>query len=216
VGESSKFIENTELAKRQSIHPLFYRGTIGNINFYVVRGEQFARIKSSLSGKRVRSAKEFTKTMYHASLLGRASKIGSAVYNALPQDWRQFWMYRAFTGEAMKMMKEGMKEEEITAKLIEVYVPKKRAQIVKTPARKKRATRGILANNKVPYIVCSSDKVAKVGLYSTLQTSVSVKARAAPVKIESHGANQSKESNNAGSRYAIRFRAGAYSNRTAI
>jgi hypothetical protein len=37
--------------------------------------------------------------------MAKASTIGSMVYNALPAHWRQFWMYQAFTGEALKMLK---------------------------------------------------------------------------------------------------------------
>jgi hypothetical protein len=128
LGKTVNLLKISLLAKRQYIHPLFYRGTIGNINFYIVKGENFVRTKSSLTAKRVKSAKEFQKTMQNAGLLARASKIGSGVYSALPKYWRQFWMYRAFTGEAMMMLKKGMTDAEALKELMRVYVEKENAK----------------------------------------------------------------------------------------
>jgi hypothetical protein len=54
--------------------------------------------------------------------MAQASKIGSVIYQALPSDWRQGWMYRAFTGEALQLLKEGKTVEETTRVLWERYV----------------------------------------------------------------------------------------------
>lgn len=101
----------TSMAKRKVIHPLYYNGTIGNITFYTMYGQLYARSKSSLTAKRVRSDKKFHKTMKFAGMMAKASSIGSNVYKALPVSWRQSWMYRAFTGEALQMLMQGIKEE---------------------------------------------------------------------------------------------------------
>ncbi len=54
--------------------------------------------------------------------MARASKIGSAVYQALPKDFRQFWMYRAFVGEAMIMLKQGvLTDQEVFNVLWKMY-----------------------------------------------------------------------------------------------
>jgi hypothetical protein len=60
--------------------------------------------------------------MIYAGLLGRASKIGSVIYQQLPENWRQFWMYRSFTGEAMKMLEGGATEQEAKDYLWKTYV----------------------------------------------------------------------------------------------
>lgn len=97
----------------------FYR-----LVFYKMNGEYYARTKSSLTGKRVKKDPRFGATMRSAGLLARASKIGSAVYKALPKEFKQFWMYRAFTGEAMMMLKKGKIESEILDTLLKTYVTK--------------------------------------------------------------------------------------------
>ena len=81
-------------------------GTFDDITFYKMDGQYYARAKSTLSSERVKTSPEFKWTMVYARLLGRASKIGSQVYKALPPGWRQFWMYRSFTGEAFTLLKE--------------------------------------------------------------------------------------------------------------
>ena len=55
-------------------------------------------------------------------MMSQASRIGSVIYQALPQGWRQGWMYRAFTGEAVQMLKEGTTVEETTRLLWKRYV----------------------------------------------------------------------------------------------
>lgn len=60
--------------------------------------------------------------MPHAELLGRGSRIASAIYKALPKDFRQQWMYRSFTGEAVQMLKAGKTDEEVLLQLRKTYV----------------------------------------------------------------------------------------------
>lgn len=60
--------------------------------------------------------------MVHGELLGRGSKIASAIYKALPRDFRQQWMYRSFTGEAVQLLKTGKSDEEVLLQLRRTYV----------------------------------------------------------------------------------------------
>ena len=80
--------------------------TIGDLTFYMMDGVNYVRIKSSLTRKRVLKSPDFRKTRLYAGFMARASKIGSVIYQALPHDWRQGWMYRAFTGEALQLLKK--------------------------------------------------------------------------------------------------------------
>jgi hypothetical protein len=112
-----------------------------------MEGRNFVRTKSSLTRKRVLRSPEFERTRYHAGLMAKASKIGSFVYNALPDYWRQGWMYRSFTGEALALLKAGKKENEIQQILLQQYVevvankrPAKEA-IAALPVQSKRAYR---------------------------------------------------------------------------
>jgi hypothetical protein len=101
----------------------FLEGTFDQLTFYKMEGKYYVREKSSLTSERVKTAPEFGYTMYLAGLLSRASKIGSIIYKALPPSWRQFWMYRSFTGEAFTMMKEQhLSDEVIKQRLWKTYV----------------------------------------------------------------------------------------------
>ena len=82
--------------------PFIVRGTMHNLTFYCMEGRNFVRKKSSLTRRKVLYAPCFKNTRRYAGLMAKASTIGSLVYNALPAHWRQFWMYQAFAGEAMK------------------------------------------------------------------------------------------------------------------
>jgi hypothetical protein len=88
--------------------PYFITGTYCNICFYRMEGKYYVRMKSSLTGKRVKKDPAFACTMQYAQLLGRASKIASRLYRALPKETREFSQYRALTGKAMQLLKEGL------------------------------------------------------------------------------------------------------------
>ena len=88
-------------------------GTRDGICIYKMRGEYFVRSKSSLSGKRVKTSPAFKNTMLHADLLGRASRIASFVYRGLPAAVREHSVYRSLTGDAMRLLKRGVKDEEV-------------------------------------------------------------------------------------------------------
>jgi len=124
--------------------PFIINRTMHNLTFYCMEGRNFVRTKSSLTRKRVLRSPEFERTRYHAGLMAKASKIGSFVYNALPEYWRQGWMYRSFTGEALTLLKAGKKEDEIQQILllqyVEVVVNKRPAKeaIAALPVQSKR------------------------------------------------------------------------------
>ena len=60
-------------------------GCFDNLCFYEMEGKYYVRLKSSLTGKRVKKDPSFKRTMQYAALLGSASAIASAVYRALPE-----------------------------------------------------------------------------------------------------------------------------------
>lgn len=102
--------------------PFRIERTMCSLTFYMMEGRNFVRKKSALTRRKVLHSPQFKNTRHFAGLMGRASKIGSQVYNALPEYWRQGWMYRSFTGEAYTMLKTGKKEEEIRQVLCKRYV----------------------------------------------------------------------------------------------
>lgn len=102
--------------------PFIIDRTIGNLTFYRMEGKNYVRKKSSLTRKKVLHSPRFQRTRHYAALMAKASKTGSIVYKALPAHWRQFWMYRSFTGEALTMLKAGKTEQQIQQLLWEQYV----------------------------------------------------------------------------------------------
>jgi hypothetical protein len=87
-----------------------------------MHGKSYIRMKSSLSGKRVKTSPEFRSTMAYAGILGRASRVASVIYQALPKDFREGWMYRAFTGEAIQWLKKGKADAAVKEILWKTYV----------------------------------------------------------------------------------------------
>ena len=64
----------------------FLQGTFDVLTFYKMEGQHYCRRKSGLTSERVKKSKEFEKTMVLANLMSRASKIGSTIYKALPEN----------------------------------------------------------------------------------------------------------------------------------
>jgi hypothetical protein len=106
---------------RQQGHIVF-TGTIDRLCFYKSCGQYCVRKSSSLTGKRVKKSKAFSRTMENAGVLARASRIGSSIYRGLPKTFRQFWMYKAFTGEAIQWLRQGKTDEETRMILWKTYV----------------------------------------------------------------------------------------------
>ena len=122
--KAGKFISSTKnnnvMAKMDE--GIFISGTIGNLTFYQMYGRTYMRTKSSLTRKRVLKSKEFEQTRKHASDLGRAAQIGSVVYQALPAEMKERWLYRAITGEAASLLYEGQEEDEVQEFLWKKYI----------------------------------------------------------------------------------------------
>lgn len=66
----------------------------------------------------------FRLTREYAKLLGRASKIASAVYWQITGKEKKHALYRELTGKAMRLLKEGKVKEEILQILCELYFRK--------------------------------------------------------------------------------------------
>jgi hypothetical protein len=110
-----------------------FTGTVGNITFYVVDGQGYARRKSSLTAKRVLKDKAFENTRKHAKDLGLASRIASPVYKALPLEVKGRWLFRAIAGEAASLLYQGKSEKVVTELLWNKYIYNTQAIDAKTP-----------------------------------------------------------------------------------
>gem|GEM_PF-952281 len=113
--------------------PVYYTGTRGDACFYKMDGQYYVRRKSTLSGKRVKRDKAFTLTRVYADLLGQASRLAAAVYRCSPLEERKHAQYRTMTGEALKMLKEGVAADVISARLEQAYVVKEETVVSVAP-----------------------------------------------------------------------------------
>jgi len=104
------------------------------------------RVHKPLPRKRLIKSPEFSNTMVHADLMSRASKIGSAVYQALPENFRQVWMYKAFVGEAITLLKRGTPDEDARLLLWKTY-----AEVwqIKKAQENKTAREEVSQNNRL-------------------------------------------------------------------
>ncbi|MCG2612680.1 hypothetical protein LZZ85_00250 [Terrimonas sp. NA20] len=100
-----------------------YKRRCGRVVFYPSPAGLIVRYLNPHTRKRILKDPRFAAFRKCSKLMAKASKIGSAVYKALPADFRQFWMYRAFVGEAMKMLKDqAMTGEQTLESLFRTYV----------------------------------------------------------------------------------------------
>ncbi len=101
------------LAMARQIGPYYITGTIDDICFYQLDGQYYARLKSSLTGKRVKTDPRFARTREYAGLLAKASSLASAVYRSLPAHTRNRQLYQRLTGQVMQLLKDGKADNEI-------------------------------------------------------------------------------------------------------
>ena len=117
--------------------PPFFVGTAQCLTFYKMYGRYYVRMKSSLSAERVKTDDCFAATMWQASIMSQASKIGSAAYALIPAFCREYRHYRMLTGKANLLLKKGLHEDEIIIRLIEKYVVPLRKQAIREDRRER-------------------------------------------------------------------------------
>lgn len=100
--------------------PFPITGTIGNVCFYRMEGVYYARMKSSLTRKRVLKSAAFRSTREHATTLGIASQIASKVYRLVKGSQKKHALYREITGKAIYLLREGKDKEEVFQRLCEI------------------------------------------------------------------------------------------------
>lgn len=88
-------------------------GTWDCVTFYEMNGEFYVRMKSSLTGKRVKKDPAYALTRQYAECLAIASPIASVVYRTLPKDSRKRADYQSLTGMAIQLLKAGVAAAEV-------------------------------------------------------------------------------------------------------
>jgi hypothetical protein len=80
------------------------------------------RSGSSLTGERTKKDPAFKGFRQSSSRLKEASPIAASLYKGVPEQLKQYALYRTLTGEAIKMLKEGMEAAFITETLKKKYI----------------------------------------------------------------------------------------------
>jgi hypothetical protein len=89
---------------------------------------------SSLTGERTKKDPAFKGFRQSSSRLKEASPIAASLYKLVPEQVKQYALYRTLTGEAIKMLKEGMEAAAIKETLKKKYIdllldaPKKKSE----------------------------------------------------------------------------------------
>lgn len=99
-------------------------GTIGEICFYRMEDQYYARPKSSLSGKRVKKDPAFRETMRYAGLMAKASVTASAFYRMLPAEKRKQRHFQLITGKVLQLLKANYSPAAVQAALAEIVEKK--------------------------------------------------------------------------------------------
>jgi len=77
---------------------------------------------SSLTGERTKKDPAFKGFRQSSNRLKEASPIAASLYKQVPEQVKQYALYRTLTGEAIKMLKEGMETDVITETLKKKYI----------------------------------------------------------------------------------------------
>ena len=110
-------------------------------------GQNIWRRGSSLTGERTKKDPAFKGFRQSSSRLKEASPIAASLYKQVPRQVKEYALYRTLTGEAIKMLKEGMEAAVITETLKKKYIvplldaPKKNSE---NTTAKEPLTRGRL------------------------------------------------------------------------
>ena len=112
-------------------------GTFADITFYKMDGQYYARMKSSLTGKRVKRDPMFARTMQSARRLGRGSQLASKVYRSLPRTEQVYPLYKELKRIAVLGLKNGKGEDEVMT-LLEQRVSKENGPVTSSGAIKKK------------------------------------------------------------------------------
>ena len=93
---------------------IFITGTIDDVTYYKMFGTYYARMKSTLSRKKVLTSPRFERTRIHANQLAEASRIASELYRSIPKEKRNRQLFRSIVGEAKVLLATGKNKEAVS------------------------------------------------------------------------------------------------------
>ena len=128
----------------------FIVGTYDDITFYKMGEGYYARMKTSLTGKKFWKHKAFEGSRRSCNRFGRGNKLASMVYKEIPEEQRKYALFCSMKTAAIAMIKMGKCEEEVIDGLREmkpragrVYVGSKPKFVLSPQLRKGSLFRSI-------------------------------------------------------------------------
>ena len=98
-------------------------GTEGGITCYVSQGgRNIYRAASPLTGARVKKDPAFAGFRKSSNRMKEAAPIAASLYNQIPKERKEFSLYRVLTGEAIKMIRDGVEKTIILQRLHDKYI----------------------------------------------------------------------------------------------
>lgn len=91
----------------------FLVGTYDDITFYKMEGAYYARMKSSLTGKKFRTHSAFAGSRRSCNRFGRGNKLASMVYKEIPEEERKYEVFCRMKSAAIAMLKAGKEESDV-------------------------------------------------------------------------------------------------------
>ena len=152
---------------RQAGH-LFITGTLGDVTYYKMDGIYYARMKSSLSRKKVLTSPRFERTRQHANQLAEASRIASSVYKQIPKEQRNIKLFRAIVGEAKMLLATGSDKEVVLEVLLAELLPQSKTFVPKQRIKRKKELR--LVVNKEGRLVLESLSIPELHVVGAAST----------------------------------------------
>ncbi len=123
---------------------------------------------SSLTGERTKTDPAFKGFRQSSDRLKQASPIAASLYKLVPEHLKQYALYRTLTGEAIKLLKEGMETAIITETLKKKYInplletPKKNSEnrMIENPVRRDRV-KGMTDFSSYPQTPSGNRKITR-------------------------------------------------------
>ena len=95
----------------------FIVGTIDDITFYKMYGHYYARMKSSLTGKKFWKHRSFEGSRRSCNRFGKGNRLASLVYNEIAEGERKYEMYCLMKKTAIALIKAGCDDEAVIDQL---------------------------------------------------------------------------------------------------
>ena len=131
---------------------------------------------STLTGERTKKDPAFKGFRQSSNRLKEASPIAALLYKMIPEQVKQYTLYRTLTGEAIKMLKEGMDAAVITETLKKKYInPLLDAPIKSSENRRNKEpltvdhVKGIRDFNSYPHTISGVRKMTRTDRSRLLQ-----------------------------------------------